>query len=79
MFLNLTREEKAFVTACIQIKAENEKVNIVALILSPLDDPKFHLQVLTVLAQSLSKDGVIDAVSMMKTPSEIVNFFSNSS
>lgn len=56
--------------------AENEKVNIVALILSPLDDPKFHLQVLTVLAQSLSEDGVIDNVSKMKTPREIINFFS---
>jgi hypothetical protein len=25
VFLNLSREEKAFVTACIQVKSENEK------------------------------------------------------
>ena len=53
----------------------NALVNVMVLILTPLDDPNLHLQVMSMLAKSFSDFSNIRLVSAMKTPADVTAFF----
>ena len=50
-------------------------INVMVLILSPLEDPNLHLQVMSMLAKSFSDHASIRKVADLKTPSDVIAFF----
>ena len=53
----------------------NMFVNVMVLILSPLEDPNLHLQVMSMLAKSFSDPTAIRQVAALKTPADVISFF----
>ena len=53
----------------------NVFVNVMVLILSPLEDPNLHLQVMSMLAKSFSDPASIRQVAGLRTPAEVTTFF----
>ena len=53
----------------------NMLINVMVLILSPLEDPNLHLQVMSMLAKSFSDPASIRQVAGMKSPSDVMAFF----
>ena len=50
-------------------------VNVIVLILSPIEDPNLHLQVMSMLAKSFSDPSSIRQVAELKTPADVTSFF----
>jgi len=50
-------------------------VNVIVIILSPLEDPNLHLQVMSMLAKSFRNPGTIHRVAELKTPADVMAFF----
>ena len=53
----------------------NMLINVMVLILTPLEDPNLHLQIMSMLAKSFSEPSVIRQVAGLKTPADVVSFF----
>ncbi|MBR2964098.1 MAG: CBS domain-containing protein [Lentisphaeria bacterium] len=53
----------------------NVFINVMVLILSPLEDPNLHLQVMSMLAKSFSDPANIRQVAGLRTPAEVTTFF----
>ncbi len=53
----------------------NVFINVMVLILSPLEDPNLHLQVMSMLAKSFSDPVSIRQVAGLRTPAEVSSFF----
>jgi len=53
----------------------NVSINVMVLILTPLEDPNLHLQVMSMLAKSFSDFSNIRLVSALKTPADVTAFF----
>jgi len=53
----------------------NMFINVMVLILSPLEDPNLHLQVMSMLAKSFSDPTVIRQVAGLRTPADVISFF----
>ena len=50
-------------------------INVMVLILTPLEDPNLHLQIMSMLAKSFSEPSVIRQVAGLKTPADVISFF----
>ena len=50
-------------------------VNVMVIILSPIEDPNLHLQVMSMLAKSFSDPSSIRQVAELKTPADVTSFF----
>ena len=53
----------------------NVFINVMVLVLSPLEDPNLHLQVMSMLAKSFADPASIRQVAGLKTPAEVTTFF----
>ena len=53
----------------------NVFINVMVLILSPLEDPNLHLQVMSMLAKSFADPASIRQVAGLRTPAEVTTFF----
>ena len=53
----------------------NVCINVMVLILSPLEDPNLHLQVMSMLAKSFSDPASISKVAELKSPADVTSFF----
>ena len=53
----------------------NVFINVMVLILSPLEDPNLHLQVMSMLAKSFADPANIRQVAGLRTPAEVTTFF----
>jgi len=53
----------------------NTFINVMVLILSPLDDPNLHLQVMSMLAKSFADPANIRQVAGLRTPADVISFF----
>ncbi|NOY74908.1 MAG: PTS transporter subunit EIIA [Kiritimatiellaeota bacterium] len=54
-------------------------VKVVAMLLTPKNDPGLHLQVLAALAKDFQDPDAIDKVAAIKTPEEVLSFFKQAS
>lgn len=52
-----------------------ETVKVMILLLTPLEEPNLHMQMLAALARTFGKSGAIDAVAKLETPVEVMNWF----
>ncbi|MDD3154683.1 MAG: PTS sugar transporter subunit IIA, partial [Victivallaceae bacterium] len=53
--------------------APGEKVKVMILLLTPMDNPNLHMQLLAALASDFSKADAIETVAGLSTPLEVVN------
>ena len=53
----------------------NVFINVMVLILSPVEDPNLHLQVMSMLAKSFADPASIRQVAGLRTPAEVSSFF----
>lgn len=53
-------------------------VNVVALVITPADDPGLHLQVLSGLAKVFCEPTALATISELQTPVSVINFFNDS-
>jgi len=53
----------------------NTFVNVMVLILSPLEDPNLHLQVMSMLAKSFADPSSIRQVAGLRSPADVKSFF----
>lgn len=54
---------------------KSQTVNVIVLILSPIQEPNLHLQIMSMLAKAFCEQEDIMRVGAMKTPQEVVQFF----
>jgi len=66
----------ASIPAGIDFQSEMGPVKLVVMVLSPLDQPNVHMQLLAALAQSLAKQEKISEVVDAKTPVEVMRALS---
>ena len=52
---------------------------VMVLLLTPVDDPNLHLQLLSALAKAFEEDSVTEKLSRAATPNEFLSFFSDGS
>lgn len=62
----------------IDFASEMGPVKVAILLLTPLDEPNLHMQLLAALAGDFGGDEVVDKVASLKTPAEVIGFFSGS-
>ncbi|MBE6379703.1 MAG: CBS domain-containing protein [Lentisphaerae bacterium] len=58
----------------ISFGSEDEKVRVVVLVLSPVDNPGLHLQVVSALAREFSDPGKIDQLADLASVDEVMKF-----
>lgn len=58
-----------------EVISANVTVHVMVLILSPLEDPNLHLQVMSMLAKSFSEPASVRQVAEMKAPADVMSFF----
>ncbi len=54
-------------------------INLMVLVLSPLDDPNSHLQLLAALNKECAPAGALQRIVACNTPSELLTYFTNAS
>ena len=54
----------------------SEKAKVMILLLSPIDDPNLHMQVLAALANEFQTNEVTDKIAALASPQEVYNYFS---
>ena len=55
---------------------ENSKVNVMILLLTPIDEPNLHMSMMAALASEFSKNNAIQAVAKLSTPYDVMGYFS---
>lgn len=53
------------------------QVQVMILLLTPVDDPNFHVQLLSALAAEFAEPGVTQRIAAMETPQEVFDHFSS--
>lgn len=53
-----------------------DTVNVMILLLTPLDEPNLHMQLMAALAMDFSAPDAINQVAKLPTPMEVINYFS---
>ena len=59
----------------ITYRGKDLSVNVIVLILTPLEDPNLHLQIMSMLTKSFADPANIRQVACLKTPAEVCSFF----
>lgn len=54
-----------------------DKAKVMILLLTPVDNPNLHVQLLSALAKAFSSGSVIDDIAQKSTPQEIISYFSD--
>lgn len=54
----------------------NDKAKVMILLLTPVDNPNLHVQVLSALATEFSGDGVTEKIANMSSAQDVINYFS---
>lgn len=54
-----------------------DKAKVMILLLTPVDNPNLHVQLLSALAKAFSSGNVIDDIAQKSTPQEIISYFSD--
>ena len=62
----------------IDFASEMGPVKVVILLLTPVDEPNLHMQLLAALAGDFGSEGMVDHVAALKTPAEVISCFSGS-
>ena len=62
----------------VDFASEMGPVKVTILLLTPVDEPNLHMQLLAALAGDFGGEGVVDRVAAMKTPAEVIGCFSGS-
>ncbi len=60
----------------VEFNVPDEPVRVMILLLTPLDEPNLHMQLLAALAGDFSAPDAIETVAAMTTPAEVVAYFS---
>ena len=60
----------------VAFNVPDEEVRVMILLLTPLDEPNLHMQLLAALAGEFSDSDAIDRVAAMNTPAEVISYFS---
>ena len=55
----------------------DDKAKVMVLILTPVDDPNLHMQLLSALAAEFKNNDVTDKVSKISSAQDLINFFSD--
>ncbi len=51
------------------------QAKVMILLLTPINDPNLHIQLLAALAQEFSAEGAVEKICALATPAEVENFF----
>ena len=65
--------------ACIPAGCDfgsKDKAKVMILLLTPVEDPNLHIQMLSALAQTLTSDTVTEKISKCAAPQDVINLFS---
>ena len=71
--------EALLAVACIPEGCDfgtDDKAKVMVLLLSPVDNPNLHVQILSALASEFKDEGVTDKVAKMASAQDLMKFFS---
>lgn len=56
-----------------------DKAKVMVLVLTPVDNPNLHVQLLSALASAFSEEGVTEKIGNMVNPQDVIDYFSDAS
>ena len=59
----------------VDFRSELGPVRVTMLLLTPVEEPNLHLQIISELAKTFSSPGIIDGVASCRTPAEVLELF----